>query len=229
MALFDFLKGKKDKAEEKVEQAAKEVKQEAKATVTAAKKEVKTFATAAKTEAEKTVTAAKTEAGKAAEKARAEAAQAKVTAKKVEVKAANAVDEVKAEAKAAAEAAKEAVKTATATVTKRETFREPAKPLEAIAKEVIRGEWGNGEERKQKLEAAGFKYDEVQKLVNDALAGKVNLDAAAAPKAELKPIEEVAKEVIRGNWGNGEERKQKLAAAGYDYAAVQAKVNELLK
>ena len=214
MALFDFLKGKKDKAEEKVEQAAKEVKQEAKATVTAAKKEVKTFATAAKTEA-----------GKAAEKARAEAAQAKVTAKKVEAKAANAVDEVKAEAKAAAES----VKTATATVTKRETFREPAKPLTAIAKEVIRGEWGNGEERKQKLEAAGFKYDEVQKLVNDALAGKVNLDAPAAPKADLKPIEEVAKEVIRGNWGNGEERKQKLAAAGYDYAAVQAKVNELLK
>lgn len=218
MALFDFLKGKKDKAEEKVEQAAKEVKQEAKTTVTAAKKEVKTFATAAKTEA-----------GKAAEKAKAEAAQAaaqaKVTAKKVETKAANAVDEVKAEAKAAAES----VKTATATVTKRETFREPAKPLTAIAKEVIRGEWGNGEERKQKLEAAGFKYDEVQKLVNDALAGKVNLDAPAAPKADLKPIEEVAKEVIRGNWGNGEERKQKLAAAGYDYAAVQAKVNELLK
>ena len=40
---------------------------------------------------------------------------------------------------------------------------------------------------------------------------------------------EVAKEVIQGKWGNGEERKQKLTAAGYDYAAVQACVNELMK
>ena len=43
-----------------------------------------------------------------------------------------------------------------------------------------------------------------------------------------KSIEEIAKEVIRGNWGNGQERKDRLAAAGYDYATVQAKVNELL-
>lgn len=225
MALFDFLKGKKDKAEEKVEEAAKkaetaatEVKQEAKATVTAAKQEAKSFATAVKKETEKAATTAKTEAAKAS-------AVATATVKKAETTAANAIDEVKAEAKLAKETAKEAV----ATITKRETFREPTKPLEVVAKEVIHGDWGNGEERKQKLEEAGFKYEEVQKLVNDALAGKVNLDAPAAPKPELKPIEEIAKEVIRGNWGNGEERKQKLAAAGYDYAAVQAKVNELLK
>ena len=38
----------------------------------------------------------------------------------------------------------------------------------------------------------------------------------------------IAKEVINGKWGNGEERKKKLTAAGYDYKAVQAKVNELL-
>ncbi len=44
-----------------------------------------------------------------------------------------------------------------------------------------------------------------------------------------KSVEELAKEVIRGDWGNGQERKDRLAAAGYDYATVQAKVNELLK
>lgn len=38
-----------------------------------------------------------------------------------------------------------------------------------------------------------------------------------------------AKEVIRGDWGNGEERKQKLVAAGYDYSVIQKKVNEILK
>lgn len=44
-----------------------------------------------------------------------------------------------------------------------------------------------------------------------------------------KTVDAIAKEVIAGKWGNGEERKKKLAAAGYDYAAVQAAVNKLLK
>lgn len=45
----------------------------------------------------------------------------------------------------------------------------------------------------------------------------------------LKSIDEIAKEVINGKWGNGDERKKKLTAAGYDYATVQARVNQLLK
>lgn len=44
----------------------------------------------------------------------------------------------------------------------------------------------------------------------------------------LKPIDEIAKEVIRGDWGNGDERRQKLTAAGYDYGKVQKCVNEML-
>lgn len=43
-----------------------------------------------------------------------------------------------------------------------------------------------------------------------------------------KSIDEIAKEVIDGKWGNGADRKKRLTAAGYDYAKVQAKVNELL-
>ena len=42
-------------------------------------------------------------------------------------------------------------------------------------------------------------------------------------------IEKAAREVIAGKWGSGSERKSRLLAAGYDYAAVQARVNELLK
>ena len=38
----------------------------------------------------------------------------------------------------------------------------------------------------------------------------------------------IAKEVIAGKWGNGEEREQNLTNAGYDYTAVQKKVNELV-
>ena len=45
----------------------------------------------------------------------------------------------------------------------------------------------------------------------------------------LKPLDEIAREVIRGDWGNGEERRQKLTAAGYDYGKVQERVDELLR
>lgn len=44
-----------------------------------------------------------------------------------------------------------------------------------------------------------------------------------------KTVTELAKEVIAGKWGNGLDRKNRLTAAGYDYTAVQNKVNELLK
>lgn len=48
------------------------------------------------------------------------------------------------------------------------------------------------------------------------------------PTEPSKTIDELANEVIAGKWGNGQERKDKLTAAGYDYNAVQSKVNELL-
>lgn len=43
-----------------------------------------------------------------------------------------------------------------------------------------------------------------------------------------KTIDELAHEVINGLWGTGSERKRRLTEAGYDYAAVQARVNEIL-
>lgn len=44
-----------------------------------------------------------------------------------------------------------------------------------------------------------------------------------------KSVDEIAREVIQGKWGNGAERKKKLTAAGYDYYAVQKRVNELFR
>lgn len=44
-----------------------------------------------------------------------------------------------------------------------------------------------------------------------------------------KTVTEIAKEVIQGKWGNGEDRKNRLTKAGYDYQAVQAEVNRLLR
>lgn len=44
-----------------------------------------------------------------------------------------------------------------------------------------------------------------------------------------KSNEEIAEEVLNGEWGNGSERKKKLTAAGYDYKAVQKIVNQKIK
>lgn len=52
---------------------------------------------------------------------------------------------------------------------------------------------------------------------------------AVSAGTQKKSVTELAKEVIAGKWGNGSDRKNRLTQAGYDYAAVQAKVNELMK
>ncbi len=91
------------------------------------------------------------------------------------------------------------------------------KSNEEIAAEVIKGLWGNGSERRERLESAGYIYDAVQKIVNEMLK-----------EPSLKPIKEVAEEVIEGKWGNGEERTRRLTEAGYNYDEVQNAVNELL-
>lgn len=44
-----------------------------------------------------------------------------------------------------------------------------------IAKEVIKGKWGNGVTRKELLTSAGYDYNEVQKLVNNLLNPRVHL------------------------------------------------------
>lgn len=56
---------------------------------------------------------------------------------------------------------------------------------------------------------------------------KYDAETTTSPAPE-KTVEELAKEVLDGKWGNGEDRKKALTAAGYDYTAVQNKVNELV-
>ena len=42
-----------------------------------------------------------------------------------------------------------------------------------------------------------------------------------------KTVNELALEVIRGLWGNGEERKKRLQNAGYDYYEIQKRVGQI--
>ena len=96
------------------------------------------------------------------------------------------------------------------------------KTVEELANEVINGLWGNGEDRKNRLTNAGYNYNEVQNMVNAILGGTPIINP------QLKSIDEIAKEVIRGEWGNNPERKERLEKAGYNYNEVQSKVNSML-
>jgi GH24 family phage-related lysozyme (muramidase) len=79
------------------------------------------------------------------------------------------------------------------------------KSIDILAREVIAGKYGDGDARKSAL---GDQYSSVQNRVNEYYA------AATA--------------CIRGDYGNGTVRKEKVTAAGYDYATVQGIVNQLL-
>lgn len=94
------------------------------------------------------------------------------------------------------------------------------KSVDAIAREVLAGKWGNGDDRKNRLKAAGYDYDKVQ--------AKVNKLVKASQLSEDKIILAVAHEVISGKYGNEPERSEKLRKAGYNPSAVQKRVNELL-
>lgn len=68
------------------------------------------------------------------------------------------------------------------------------------------------------------------KYIRGFITPKYDCDWVEPPTVDEsgKTIDEVAHEVISGKWGNGDERKNRLSAAGYDYAEVQAKVNAIL-
>ena len=80
------------------------------------------------------------------------------------------------------------------------------------ALDVMNGKYGNGEERKMRLAAAGYDYWAVQHLVNGLAKG----------------YDKVARDVIAGKYGNDVARVRALQAAGYDAALVQDIVNGML-
>lgn len=107
----------------------------------------------------------------------------------------------------------------------------------------------NADEQLKKIKAKGFndsfvtKVDKLYKVQVGAFTVKANAEKyrdkvkAAGFKdcfivksgTENKSVTEIAKEVIAGKWGVGAARKTALEKAGYDYNAVQSKVNELMK
>lgn len=100
----------------------------------------------------------------------------------------------------------------------------PQQVISDVVAAVLRGEYGNGADRAARLIAAGYDYNYVQSLVNAAL-GYGGASPSPAPAPAGKSISQLADEVIRGEWGNGEDRRNRLSAAGYDYQQVQNEVN----
>lgn len=66
-------------------------------------------------------------------------------------------------------------------------------------------------------------------LVKRRAKEKALFDTPIKETVKKKSVEEVAKEVIAGKWGNGANRKTALEKAGHNYKAVQTAVNKLLK
>ena len=76
----------------------------------------------------------------------------------------------------------------------------------------------NAEAMLAKLKNAGF----------DAFITNGSTAVVANPEPVNKTVEEIAREVIQGKWGNGTDRKNRLTEAGYDYEEVRKMVNKLL-
>lgn len=91
--------------------------------------------------------------------------------------------------------------------------------VDGLARHVIAGEFGNGEERRRRL---GADYAAVQERVNEILGGDDGSTGGGSGGAD---VDALVRAVIRGDYGNGEERKWRLGA---NYSAVQRRVNEML-
>lgn len=96
------------------------------------------------------------------------------------------------------------------------------KSVDEVAKEVIRGEWGNGDERYNRLTNAGYNYNEVQAKVNELL----NSNKPTPAPTPSVDILDLVRKTIRGDFGNGEARRKSL---GSNYDEVQRQVNLNLK
>ena len=95
------------------------------------------------------------------------------------------------------------------------------KSNDEIANEVIAGKWGVGDDRKNRITAAGYDYNAIRNLVNSKLGAK--------PAPARKSNEQIANEVIAGKWGVGNDRKNRITAAGYNYETIRAIVNSKMR
>lgn len=71
-------------------------------------------------------------------------------------------------------------------------------------------------------------YKDFPTIIKEAGLNGFSKGSSTPAPTPSKSVDELAKEVIAGKWGNGDARKQALTSAGYDYNAVQTEVNRIL-
>ncbi len=108
------------------------------------------------------------------------------------------------------------------------SFTFPGDPKLVAGNAVMLEEWGawNGKyiisQAKHSISGSGYT---TQITLRKALPTDNQSEVRSTGESD---IDELARQVIRGDWGNGEERRKKLAEAGHDFDTVQARVNQLL-
>lgn len=85
------------------------------------------------------------------------------------------------------------------------------------------------EEYLKRIKADGYATSSSYVQTNMDCIKKYDLLKYDVPDCNATNIDDIAREVIDGKWGNGAQRKQLLRAAGYNPSIIQARVNEMLK
>lgn len=67
-----------------------------------------------------------------------------------------------------------------------------------------------------------------QLSLRKTLSGSENVSGSVSNSDSDEEINELAMQVIRGDWDNGQARYDKLTAAGHDYNKIQTRVNQIL-
>ena len=110
--------------------------------------------------------------------------------------------------------------------------KEPMTPeeIDKVAHEVLDGKYGNGNDRVKALTEAGYDYNAVQKRVNELVREIKPMEPTPEPEKPTPKFttEQMVQKVINGEYGNGDERKKKLEAEGYNYKEIQNAVNKAL-
>jgi hypothetical protein len=106
--------------------------------------------------------------------------------------------------------------------------------IDELIKKIIRGELGNGQERIDNLRAMGFSDDAIRALAAEVTRrfNEIKEQEAAKPTtSDLIAIHKMIISVVRGEWGNGEERVRRLTEFGLtsdQIDALQAAVNDYM-
>lgn len=79
-----------------------------------------------------------------------------------------------------------------------------------------------------KTEAGVVAFQTAAGIEVDGKFGNESLKALILAEQEKPTIDEIAKQVRNGKWGNGSERRKRLEAAGYNYEEIQRRVNAMV-